>query len=61
MQPKAFMVDSLGHEIGVLGAGLLELRKRIAATQKQLETQAKRLDALRKRVDRQALKLSARP
>lgn len=50
MMPKAFLVDDLWRELGLLLA-------RIDQTRRTLQLHAKRIEALRKRVERQGKKL----
>jgi septal ring factor EnvC (AmiA/AmiB activator) len=54
MMPKRVLVDDMGRELGVLVADLVDVRKRLNATQRQIEAQRKVLATLRKRLDRQA-------
>ena len=61
MLPKAFLVDDLGHQLGAVLVDLAEVRRRLLATQRTIETQKRQIEALRKRVDRQAAKLKKAP
>jgi len=60
MMPKQFLVDDLGHQLSAVLVDLAEVRRRLLATQKAIESQRRMIEALRKRVDRQAAKLKAR-
>jgi capsule polysaccharide export protein KpsE/RkpR len=51
--PKAFLVEDMGREMGLIQAALADVRKRLAVTQRQIETQKRATEALRKRLDRQ--------
>lgn len=57
MIPKQFLVDDMGRELGLVHASLGDIRRRLALTQRQIESQRRMIDALRKRVDRQGVKL----
>lgn len=56
MLPKQFLVDDLGIQLAHNLAQLQELRRRMDATARTVESQRKRIDALRKRMERSAQK-----